>query len=112
MQLNARDLDRLSVKQLRALEAEIATMKTRKHEIERAELKAKMEKIARDAGFTLKELFGAGGKRNGRTTKKVAVKFANPAKPDEETWTGRGRKPRWLAAKIKQGAKLEEFALH
>ncbi len=108
MQLSPRDLDKMSVKQLNALEAELATMKLRKQDEERTALKAKIEKLARDAGFSIKELFGS-GKRNGH--KKVAVKFANPENKDE-TWTGRGRKPRWLAAKIKTGAKMEEFALH
>lgn len=106
--LNPRDLDAMSIKQLKALEATIATLKTQKADRERVELKAKIERIAKDAGFTIKELFGA-GRRNGH--KKVAVKFSNPANKDE-TWTGRGRKPRWLAAKVKGGAKLEEFALH
>jgi DNA-binding protein H-NS len=31
--------------------------------------------------------------------------------PDGETWAGRGMKPRWLAAAIKQGADLEDFAI-
>jgi DNA-binding protein H-NS len=37
-----------------------------------------------------------------------------PAKyrgPGGETWAGRGARPRWLTALIKQGRKLEEFAI-
>ncbi|MBC6812953.1 DNA-binding protein, partial [Acinetobacter baumannii] len=29
----------------------------------------------------------------------------------EETWTGRGKQPRWLVAEIETGAKLEDFLI-
>jgi DNA-binding protein H-NS len=41
---------------------------------------------------------------------KVAPKYRNPENPGE-TWAGRGLKPRWLAAAIKSGKKLEDFAI-
>jgi DNA-binding protein H-NS len=28
-----------------------------------------------------------------------------------ETWTGRGRQPRWLVAKLAKGAKLGQFKI-
>ena len=40
----------------------------------------------------------------------VAPKYRNPANP-EETWAGRGLKPRWLAAALKTGKKLEDFSI-
>jgi hypothetical protein len=40
----------------------------------------------------------------------VAPKYRNPDNPNE-TWAGRGLKPRWLAAAIKGGKKLEDFAI-
>jgi DNA-binding protein H-NS len=40
----------------------------------------------------------------------VAPKYRNPENPSE-TWTGRGLKPRWLAAAIKAGKKLEHFSI-
>jgi len=41
---------------------------------------------------------------------KVAPKYRNPENPSE-TWAGRGLKPRWLAAALKSGKKLEHFAI-
>jgi DNA-binding protein H-NS len=41
---------------------------------------------------------------------KVAPKFRNPENPSE-TWAGRGLKPRWLAAAIKSGKKLDDFRI-
>jgi len=41
---------------------------------------------------------------------KVAPKYRNPDNPSE-TWAGRGLQPRWLAAALKSGKKLEHFAI-
>jgi DNA-binding protein H-NS len=40
----------------------------------------------------------------------VAPKYRNPANP-AETWAGRGLKPRWLAAALRSGKKLEHFSI-
>src|SRR4029077_2466086 len=37
-------------------------------------------------------------------------KYRNPDNPSE-TWAGRGLKPRWLAAALKAGKKLEYFSI-
>jgi DNA-binding protein H-NS len=54
---------------------------------------------------------GPRGKSLGRRMfGKVAPKYRNPDN-DAETWAGRGLKPRWLAAALKAGKKLEEFSI-
>ena len=58
--------------------------------------------MVEEAGFELKDIFGKG--RRGGT---VAVKYLDPANPDN-TWTGRGRMPRWLVAATKGGRKKKE----
>jgi len=72
----------------------------------RSEIRGKLEAIAVEAGFKISELFGGRGGKG----RKVAAKYANPDNPSE-TWTGRGRKPRWLAARLKAGDKQEKFLL-
>jgi DNA-binding protein H-NS len=39
---------------------------------------------------------------------KVAAKYRGPG---GDTWAGRGARPRWLVAAIKEGKKLEDFAI-
>ena len=39
---------------------------------------------------------------------RLKPKYRNPANP-KETWAGRGLKPRWLIALLKQGKKLEDI---
>jgi DNA-binding protein H-NS len=40
----------------------------------------------------------------------VFPKFRNPEQPSE-TWTGRGRKPRWLTAQLKSGKQIDDFRI-
>ena len=54
---------------------------------------------------------GRGFRRGGADAPgKVAPKYRNPDNPSE-TWAGRGLQPRWLAAALKSGKKLEHFAI-
>ena len=41
----------------------------------------------------------------------VLPKFRNPDRLSE-TWTGRGRQPRWLSAQLKGGKRLEDFRIY
>lgn len=41
---------------------------------------------------------------------KVLPKYANP-EPPKETWSGRGKRPRWLVKALAAGHKLEEFRI-
>lgn len=41
---------------------------------------------------------------------KVLPKFFNPSAP-AETWSGRGKQPRWLVAALQSGHQLEEFRI-
>ncbi len=43
-----------------------------------------------------------------RPTGPVAAKFIGP---NAETWSGRGKMPRWLAALVAQGQPKEDFAI-
>lgn len=45
----------------------------------------------------------------GDPSRKVAPKFRDPSTGD--TWSGRGLKPKWLAAALESGRTLEDFAI-
>jgi DNA-binding protein H-NS len=49
----------------------------------------------------------AGGRSGSR---KIAPKYRDPDDP-ENVWAGRGAVPRWMAAKIKTGAKRDDFLI-
>jgi DNA-binding protein H-NS len=102
----AKEIDRMSFKELQDLEMKIKRAKSAAQDKTRTDLKAKVEAMVAAAGFKLSDLFGGRGGKG----RKVAAKYANPADPTE-TWTGRGRKPRWLAAKLKEGDRIEKFLI-
>jgi DNA-binding protein H-NS len=41
---------------------------------------------------------------------KVLPKYSNPQAPSE-TWSGRGKRPRWLVAALETGHRLDEFKI-
>lgn len=52
--------------------------------------------------------------RSPQTTRRayppVKAKFRNPDRPSE-TWSGRGRIPRWLDAQLRSGKRLDQFRI-
>ena len=99
-------VDKLSLKELIELRTRIEKAIVTSQERERTNLRAKFESMASEAGFGLTELFGSRSTK-GRT---VPVKYLNPDNPGE-TWSGRGRKPKWLVAKLDKGKKITDFAI-
>ncbi len=101
------DLDHLSLKDLKDLHAQvtkaIATFVDRKKKQALAELEEK----AREHGFSLSELTGAAPVRK-RTP--ATAKYANPAN-SADTWSGRGRKPRWFEEAIANGKKADDLLI-
>ena len=59
-------------------------------------------------GFNLSELI-EGGKVK-RPTGTVAPKYTHPENPSV-TWTGRGRKPKWVEESFSSGKSLDELAV-
>jgi DNA-binding protein H-NS len=100
-----KSLQRMSYRELRQLSMRVNKAMATAQDRERAALRQKMESLVSDAGFRIGDLFGRGGK--GRT---VVVKYANPDDATQ-TWTGRGRKPKWLVAKVKAGNKIDRFLI-
>jgi len=69
-------------------------------------------------GLTPEQLFGASRQKRKPGSEPVTVPRKVRAKSDkvkiryrdgENTWTGRGNKPRWLTARLGEGRKIEEF---
>ena len=95
-----------------------------RHREERQELTKQLTQLANLFGIKAPSGESSGGKiaktaavkktRTQRVSatkgKKVKPKYRNPAKP-EETWTGRGRQPRWLVHELAQDKKIESFLI-
>ncbi|MGO1072264.1 H-NS histone family protein [Lysobacter sp. CA199] len=122
------DISTLSAKELESL---ISQAKKRKTTLNKrkplAAVRKRISTLLKTEGYTLEELFGgtapAARGPKAKTAKaapaarkarkplgKVAPKYRNPANTGE-TWTGRGKQPRWLAAYTAAGKKLEDFLI-
>jgi DNA-binding protein H-NS len=99
------DLQKMSFAELTQMQAEIGRLKAEKQNSERSALRQRLVEIAEGHGFDIHELFGRGRKGT------VAVKYRDPKNPDN-TWTGRGRMPRWMVAATKGGkVRKEDFLI-
>ncbi|HEY1242059.1 MAG TPA: H-NS histone family protein [Bryobacteraceae bacterium] len=101
------DIEKMSLIELKEMETRIARLVIQRREEERAALKEQIAALAREHGFDVRELVGRGKGGNGS----VAPKYRDPQNPGN-TWSGRGRMPRWLVAATKGGkVKKEEFLI-
>ncbi len=73
----------------------------------RADAARQVDDLAKSLGFNLHDLANVTTKR--KVSPSVA-KYRNPADPDD-TWSGRGRKPKWIAEALTAGKSLEDFAI-
>ena len=93
------------VDRLMDLRNRVAAALTAKVVEQRRILESELAKLASfQGGARSKGAFGWGARG------KVAAKYRNPDNP-AETWAGRGLKPRWLAAAIKSGKKMDDFLI-
>lgn len=94
-----------SYKELKAKAEDLMRQAEAARKAETAAVIAEIRKKMADYGITLADL-GSGTKK-AKPRKTVAAKYRNPA--GGETWSGRGRVPKWLAALEAEGRKREEF---
>jgi len=101
------DLNSLSMKELKELQSQVAKAIAEFEERRKRQALAELEEKAKAMGFSLAELTGAVKTR--KRSPSVA-KYANPA-DKSDTWSGRGRKPRWFSEALAKGKKPQDLAI-
>ena len=99
------NLKSMSVDNLSKLREQVDAALRSKVIEERRVVQDQLGRLERLARSRLGARGGRGGPRDA-----VAPKYRNPENPTE-TWAGRGLKPRWLAAALNSGKKLEDFSI-
>ena len=99
------DLNDLSLKELKDLQSQVAKAISSFEDRRKKQALAELEEKAREMGFSLAELTGSTPVR--KRTPAVA-KYANPS-DQSDTWSGRGRKPRWFVAALAAGKKPDDL---
>ena len=100
------NLDKMSKEDLEQLRKDVDRALKTLDARRKAEAKRAADQAAKEYGFSLDDLIG------GTTAKgtKGLPKYANPADPSQ-TWTGRGRKPKWVNDALSSGKSLESLAI-
>jgi len=104
----ALNLNKMSIAELNKLISDAQAALVKKQEV--AE---KVRKLAQDNGLEISDRLAADKPKKAKAKKprgKVAPKYKNPAN-GSETWTGRGRQPRWVADALTDGKSLEDLLI-
>ena len=92
------ELDRMSTDDLWSLHVEVSQLLQQKIQQEKLRLEERLKRLQTPV---------ASGRR---PYPPVLPKYFNPDQPSE-TWTGRGKRPRWLVAQLKSGRRIEDFKI-
>jgi DNA-binding protein H-NS len=108
------NLDAMSVDEMWQLHEEISQVLSVRLTSEKRELEKRLAQLRREKETRQSEPADAqtlkGAHRERRKYPRVYPKYRNPKEPSE-TWSGRGKQPRWLAAALKTGHTIEEFVI-
>jgi DNA-binding protein H-NS len=105
------DLSNYNLGELKGLQFEIEKeIKNRQHQgVKKA--REQILAIAQNVGVSVEDLLSStAAKSKGGGGAKVAPRYQNPA-DSSQTWTGRGRQPRWLVDALASGKTLEELKI-
>jgi DNA-binding protein H-NS len=109
------DLDSMSAQELTALIQAAEAKRAEKQDEARAALIEEFRGKAAELGLEFEKLIPGGSQAQSSTRRtrrdaggSVAARFRGP---NGETWSGRGRMPKWLSAMEASGRKREEFRI-
>ena len=102
------ELDHLSLKELKDLQAQVARAIASFVDRKKKDALAELENKARELGFSLAELTGVAPAPRKRPA--AGAKYATPAN-SADTWSGRGRKPRWFVEALASGKTPDDLLI-
>ena len=103
------DLDSLSIDEMWQLHEEISQVLSDRLTAEKRELEKRLAQLRRDKDIR-PAVDAPEAARERRKYPRVFPKYQNPNEPSE-TWSGRGKQPRWLAAALEAGHTIDEFVI-
>ncbi len=105
------DISDLSVEDLKRLQAEAEALIASKKDQAIEDAYNQIIAVAENIEYSVEELLELGEQKRKKTTRKAVEPRYRNKNNAEETWTGRGKQPRWLVAELEKGAKLEDFLI-
>ncbi|MFD1438544.1 H-NS histone family protein [Acinetobacter terrae] len=105
------DISNLSVEELKRLQIEAEALIASKKDQAVEDAYQQILEIADKVGLTIEQILEFGATKRKKSTRKSVEPRYRSKKNPSETWTGRGKQPRWLVAELESGAKLEDFLI-
>ena len=75
-----------------------------------SKLREKINALVKAEGLVLDDVLGRSTGRNVKVRAKVKAKYRNPADANQ-TWSGRGKRPRWFNAALTAGKKEKDLLI-
>jgi DNA-binding protein H-NS len=107
--MNRKTLESMSAEKLWNLHELITAILTEKISAEKLELNQRLQRLRRGTVLDDETDRPAVARRR-RPYPRVLPKYRNPSNP-AETWSGRGKMPRWLKAKVESGKAADDFLI-
>jgi DNA-binding protein H-NS len=108
------DLEGLPLDDLWALHEQITKVLSSRIIAQKQELEQRLLQLTQGRGGAAvsagRKPTSGDGPRQRRSYPRVYPKYRNPSAPGE-TWSGRGKQPRWLVAALKAGGKMDDFVI-
>jgi DNA-binding protein H-NS len=104
------NLEGMDFEELWLLHEELTKILSEKISAEKLELEKRLAQLNPTEPTALARGSEVRADRPRRKYPEVLPKYFNPLAP-EETWSGRGKRPRWLEAALQSGHNLEEFKI-
>jgi DNA-binding protein H-NS len=106
------DVEVMSTDEMWQLHIEIGRLLSLRLTSEKRELEKRLAKLRRESETPRSEpaVGDQNSRRERRRYPRVLPKYQNPNEPFE-TWSGRGKQPRWLTAALKSGHTVEDFLI-
>lgn len=100
------DLETLDLKELKQLQKDVDAAIKGYKERQRRKVLSEVEAFARERGLTAADLKALLSRSRGG----LPPKYANPAN-SSQTWSGRGRRPRWVDAALADGKTMDDLTI-
>jgi DNA-binding protein H-NS len=102
----------LSIEELEDLQVEAAKLIEIKKKKPLRCAYLKILSIAESVGYSVEDLLNVGAANAKKKNRKIVEPRYRSKTNSQDTWTGRGKQPRWLVAEIEKGANLEDFRIN
>jgi DNA-binding protein H-NS len=98
--MHNRELEQMTVDELWALHEEVRAVLSTRIAAEKRVLEERLDQLDNQANASQPR----------RPHPPVRPKFRNPDNP-AETWSGRGRRPRWVVEQLRSGKRMEDLQI-